>query len=352
MLGEAKMARQQQEGGDQSTNLQAENINITGLSYAEAREVALDVFKANFLELSELASSVARKRAEEITNKFLDQLKTQNKDGVQKAQDPDFQHALFTVQKEFARTGDEDLGDLLVDLLVDRTKHDNRTILQIVLNESLSVAPKLTKDQLAALSIIFIFRYTINKGINGIDALSHYLKQYIAPHAGLLSKNNACYQHLEFSGCGSISIGSTNLSEIFRNNYTGVLSKGFTAEDLENSKVSTPLDSPIFTKCLHDTTKFQVNAITEDILRNEAQKLNIDEEETNRLISFNKSFLMSPSETKEYLTDLHPFLANVFEVWEDSPMKNTSLTSVGIAIGHANVKRQIGEFTDLSIWIN
>ncbi len=73
--------------------------------------------------------------------------------GLENAENPDFQRALFTVQKEYALTGDDELGDLLVDLLIDRTKQDNRSLLQIVLNESLSVVPKLTNDQLAALSV-------------------------------------------------------------------------------------------------------------------------------------------------------------------------------------------------------
>jgi len=33
-------------------------------------------------------------------------------------------------------------------------------------------------------------------------------------------------------------------------------------------------------------------------------------------------------------------------------MKKFTLTSLGIAIGHANIKRLIGEFANLSIWIN
>ena len=45
-------------------------------------------------------------------------------------------------------------------------------------------------------------------------------------------------------------------------------------------------------------------------------------------------------------------MAQVFDVWEGSFMQNLSLTSVGVAIAHANIKRHIGEFTDLSIWIN
>jgi hypothetical protein len=45
-------------------------------------------------------------------------------------------------------------------------------------------------------------------------------------------------------------------------------------------------------------------------------------------------------------------MSDCFEIWFASPMKNLTLTSVGIAIGHANIKRFAGEFANLSIWIN
>jgi len=346
------MPRQRQEGGDHSTNIQAEYINVTGITYADAREIAMDVFRSNFMELTEQAGNLARERAEEITEKFLNQLQNQNTEGIGKAQDPDFQYALFTVQKEYARTGDENLGDLLVDLLVDRTRHDNRTLLQIVLNESLAVAPKLTIDQLSALSIIFILKYTIYNGINNLPSLGKYLDTYVRPFVESLSKNASCYQHLEFAGCGSISIGSANLGNLLVKKYTGVFSKGFTHDELQKKQLEALAGSPIFTNCLHDPEKLQLNAMSEEVLRYKALELGIGEGEINKLVDLNKAFVMSSNEVKEFLTGFRPYMSNVFETWEESFMKNMSLTSVGIAIGHANAKKHLGEFTDLSTWIN
>src|SRR5207244_8541795 len=138
---------------------------------AEVRQIALDVFRGNYLSLAGEAVRVARGRAEEVTDAFLRKLQEQNPGGVRQAAEPDFQHAVYTVQKEYARCGDKELGDLLVDLLVDRTKESSRSILQIVLNESLSVAPKLTQAQLAALSLVFLFLYTIKQGISSCELL-------------------------------------------------------------------------------------------------------------------------------------------------------------------------------------
>ena len=107
--------KQNQEVGDGATAVQAGgNLTIThiGLSYPEVRQVALDVFRSNFYHLAGAAVETARARAEEITEEFLRKLEREHPDGFKKSQDPDFQHALFTVQREYARNGDKDLGDL------------------------------------------------------------------------------------------------------------------------------------------------------------------------------------------------------------------------------------------------
>ena len=121
-----------QKTGNNSTSFQAQNIIINqGASEQEVREIALNVFKDNFIELSDIAKNTAKIRAEEITNDFVKKLQNENPEALNKAQDPDFQDALFNVQKEYAKSGDKELGDLLVNLLADRTQHDQRTIAQI-----------------------------------------------------------------------------------------------------------------------------------------------------------------------------------------------------------------------------
>lgn len=195
----------QQKTGNNSTSFQAQTIHIhQGVSETEAREIALNVFNNNFTELSSLAMNTARDRAEEITNDFVKKLQKENPGGLNKAQEPDFQDALFNVQKEYSKSGDKELGDLLVDLLTDRTRHPQRTIAQIVLDESIKTAPKLTEDQLAALAVIFFFQYSRNRSVRSHDLLGQYWDKHIKNFIEKLSKNTSCYQHLDFSGCGSM----------------------------------------------------------------------------------------------------------------------------------------------------
>ena len=330
------MIKQIQKSGGDSTNIQVETVNINqGTPYNEVKEIVLDLFKANYLDLSEKAAEIAQKRAEEITEKFLYKLNKEYPCGLNQAEDPDFQYSVFTVQKEYARSGDKELGDLLVDILVDRTKQDQRSILQIVLNESLTVVPKLTEVQLSTLSIIFVFRYTQSLYVIDDNSFGKYLDIEILPFASKLSKNNSCYQHLVYTGCGSISIGEIKLETVLSSTYTGIFYKGFDSDEIIKNAISIGNDPRIFGKCLNDNSKLQI----------------LDEDK-QKIMSLYQQYKMNEQEIKLKCISLRNYMSNIFDVWDNSSMKNTTLTSVGITIGHGNLKRLIGEFADLSIWIN
>ncbi len=346
---------QKQEVSDGSTAIQAGgNVSITktGLTYSEVRDLALDVFRANFYELAGLAKETAKVRAEEITETFLAKLQKEYPTGLDKSYDPDFQYALFTVQKEYARNGDKELGDLLVDLLVDRSKQEHRDILQIVLNESLGTAPKLTENQLSALAIIFLFRYTQHNGIGNHELLGEYFEKFVTPFSKHIVKNRACYQHLEFTGCGSIGIGSSNLESILGNTYQGQFLKGFEEKEITDRNISIGLDTRFFIKCLNNPSNIQVRSNNKKQLEEAFDQHGITPDDRNKIMELFNMNKMSEAEIKDKCIEIRPYMANIFDVWTDSAMKQFSLTSVGIAIGHANIKRLVGEFANLSIWIN
>jgi hypothetical protein len=343
---------QEQNVSDGSTAIQAGGNVTIGLTYAEARNVALDVFRANFYELAGVAKEIATARAEEITEAFLSKLQQENPNGFKKSDDPDFQYALFTVQKEYARNGDKELGNLLVDLLVDRSKQEQRDILQIVLNESLNTAPKLTESQLAALSIIFLFRYTQFNGIENHQMFAELLDKHVTPFASKLVKNIACYQHLEFSGSGSIGLGERSLESILGMTYQGQFLKGFEEKEITDRGISIGLDQRFFLQCLNESSKLQVNANSKEILSQCLEEFKILAEDSAQIHALFDLGKMNDSEIKDKCIEIRPYMSDLFKIWSESAMKNFTLTSVGIAIGHANIKRLVGEFSNLSIWIN
>lgn len=349
---------QHQDVGENATAVQAgnnANVQVThnhGLSYSEVRQIAIDIFKANFYELAGVAKETARARAEEITEEFLRKLQDENPEGFHHSEDPDFQHGLLTIQKEYARTGDKELGDLLVDLLVDRSKQDERNILQIVLNESLSVAPKLTNSQVALLALIFRLRYTINYSLIGHDSLGQYFDQTIFPLISELNPNESSFQHLEFAGCGTIQTTEANLERLLGYLYKGLFSKGFDKSEIDSKQITIGLDTRFFISCLNDETKLQVNALNDETLKKNLEKEKIGEEDRKKIIELFSESAMSNNEIMNLCINLRPYMKDFYDKWNSTSMKSFNLTSVGIAIGHANIKKMIGNFTDLSDWIN
>jgi len=345
--------KQIQKSGSDSVNIQTKSINIqTGLTYSDVREIALDVFKNNFEKLSVVAADIAKKRAEEITEKFLHELENSNREALNQAQDPDFQYSLFTVQKEYARSGNKNLGDLLVDILVERTKVPQRGLLQIVLNESLAVAPKLTTSQLSALSIIFSLKYTRYLRMTSLDMLRHYLSYRLAPFVEDLPKSRASYQHLEFTGCGSISIGSTSITNIFKQTYPGVFTRGFSREQFDNEIGKIKGAERLLIPCLRNSSLFQFNAAYFEVLKESIKKEGINGSDYSKIETFWKKFLMDDEELKNDLFSKNDKMVLLYDIWENTPMKNMTLTSVGIAIAHAYTRSKTGDSDDLSIWIN
>lgn len=322
-----------------------------GASYSEVKDICTELLRPALEQLTNIAREVAQLRGEKITEAFILQLNKEYPAGLNKAKDPDFQFALSTVQKEYARSGDEDLGALLVNLLVDRCKQKQRDILQIVLNESLNTAPKLTEAQLAALAVIFMLRYTRLLMLIDHNAYGAYLDKHIAPFVSKIVKNRACYQHLQYTGCGSIEIGELRLESYLGSSYQGLFLKGFDQKEVDEKGVSIS-DKRFFVPCLNDKSKFQVAAINKDHLQESFNTHAISPADQDKISALFNLGKMSDKEIKNKYIEIRPYMSAIFDCWSESEMKGFSLTSVGIAIGHANIKRLAGEFADLSIWIN
>ncbi|WP_202983555.1 LPO_1073/Vpar_1526 family protein [Ferrimonas lipolytica] len=345
---------QKQDAGDNSTNLQGQQVIVNqGISYSDAKEIANDVFKSNFIELKQEAAQIAQERAEEVTDKVISQLNERSPESINEFETPALQDALFTVQKQYAISGDEDLGDLLVDILVDRAAAPTRNMVQIVLDESLGIAPKLTLEQFDTLTLNFLLICTRRLDVKNYDGLIAHFNKRVVPFIENLSEKNSDYTHAEYLGCGHVRAGNYgNLEDRLRRAYKVFFSKGFTEEELLE-KVGEGLNlQGLVIQCFHDKDKLQIGVFDEDVLETVANKNGLNTEAKKKLKALFESSTKPANEIKDIVIREIPELQEVFDVWGKSPFNKFELTSVGIAIAHANYRRKIGDTMDLSIWIN
>lgn len=347
-----EISKRSQQGGDNSVNIQAEQVSInTGLTIAHVKEIAIEVFEGNFYKLTGLARETADKRAREITDQFIQELAEKNPAGMQAAEDPDFQHSLFTAQKEYARCGDKELGDILVDILVDRTKQEERSLLQIVLNESLSVAPKLNSEQLDILACCFNVGYTRRVNIENIAMFTDYLNNGILIFSDPINSKRSNYNHIEFVGCASIRTGKRDLIKILTKSYQAIFCKGYPREAIKAIEDREPNISHVHIPSLHDSALIQAGGMDDDTIKKMCSDRGISEESVNQLIQINKQYLMNQQEVREFLGKICPRFPQFLDDAASSPFNSMELSSVGIAIAHAHSRKKAGFDADLSIWI-
>lgn len=343
-----------QEGGDESTNVQAQSITIhQGISYKDAKEIAIDVYKYNYLQLSQDAATLAAERAIKITEHFLDRLKAENEQYLQSMREPSMQVALYNAQKAYATTGDNNLEEILVNILVERAAQDKRTLKQITLDESLIVAPKLTSEQMDALTLNFLISKTQNNNLLNIESLKEYLCKQIVPFIASLRMESSAFEHLQYAGCGSImeSMNILPIEHIFRNHYKGLFSKGGSFDEYKDFLQDEKLTKTFIIKCLRFPNLLQINAINDNYVDNVCESNKFPVEIQQQAKQLFEAHTMSQQEVKEDILRLCPEMGGLFEAWEKTKISKFTLTTVGIAIARANLKIRTGVEINLDIWV-
>lgn len=332
-----------------STNQQAEEIiNNYGLSYSEVKEIALDVFKNNFLQLSKEASDTVMARANQLIDDFLKKLQEENCQGISECKNPDFQYILYEAGKNYARTGEKDQESLLINLLVERTKQTSRNLLQIVLDESIQVVQKLTHEQINILSVLFLLNYTRIVTPSCLNDIYKNWDLHLIPLMKNLTSNYTNIQHLSYASCGTETINSSSLVSVVLHAYPGFFSEGFTEEEWDKLQIQSPVAKTILqqnNKTLH------LCFASEDDLELFCKKNNIIDEDKNKLINLLSYHSLSEDKCKQKLINEFPQIKPLFDIYEKACFNRFRLSSVGIAIGYSNIKQYDPTLTDLGIWI-
>ena len=216
--------KQDASGGDNSTVNQAggdvkvsTTINY-GMGYTETKDLFMDLFHIEFTKLGKDVEHLINERAEKIVVDYLNKLVQEDPNLIQNTKNPDIRYDIIEAQKAYARLGDQEMADLLVKILVERTKSTENTFKNIALNESLSVIPKLTSKQIDVITLIYLVRYYsfVPEFKMPFDFYYQTLVNFLAVE---IPNSEMFYQHLQYSGCLSISIGSSSFASIFMHKF-------------------------------------------------------------------------------------------------------------------------------------
>lgn len=335
-----------QTAGENSKNLNVMGDYHEGLSYKDARQVALDVFKANSSVYTEIAKKTIDERVVNITDDIFTMIYSELPDTVEKLVEPAVQDTLLKIQKEYAKNDDPALKERLIALLKNRLKADEKDMETIVLDEALEIVPKLTGIQLNILSLNLTVLRILHHEVTNRDTFFHMLTSKILLFYSNHMSKTMEYAHLQYLGCtGILSEGSTYkpIEEIFRNRYAGLFSRGFSREEFyEYMGIEIQEFQQLITTCQIDKEKYQFNAMNENVLKYSIAQSGKQEYE-EKLLQYYKEHIMEVKEIKDDISSHVQGFEEVADFWKKtSEFKSMNLTSVGIEIGLLNYNLQTG----------
>jgi len=338
--------------GNSSTNNQAQTINNTynGITYSDARDIAIDVFKNNFLVLKDEAAAVASERAYQITEKFLKRLESEAPHALSEFATPGMQDTFFHAQKDFALSGDDEIAEMLVQILIERAQTPIKNRMRLVLDESMKIASKLTADQMDLLTLTHLMHRSIEANVGTFENLIKRISRNLSICENLSEIYiNEDLQFLEYLRLGKFLSGKYfDPCRTWLTSYGPYLNKGFTHEELHVPEIP---NGDLFIICFHDTTKVQFRFETKEALITFLRSENLTEERINHISSFFNHNLFQQEEFNQLLNDKIGNYSKMITIHNNTEWNSFDLSSVGIAIALSNYYRRFGNKVDMSIWI-
>ncbi|MBD8546959.1 LPO_1073/Vpar_1526 family protein [Sphingomonas sp. CFBP 8760] len=303
--------------------------------------------------MAAVASAIVEERLksfkEEVIGRF-------DKDGSVKGaafEDPDFIEVVAEAQRGYARTGKADAHKTLIDLIAERSKQTSGERIAHVLNEAVSVTPRLTSSELSELALVFAIKSIRLGAINSLESFAAYHQLLFDDLLGDVETGQGTYNYLVAQRCASISMGEISLIECWRRTYPGLFMVGLDRSRYHELVGDAVDNANLFTTSLLTREGLQVNAVDKNTFDALAAANRIESERAGKIWDQAINNLGSDNQIISRLSALCPSLADAHTKWNGSPLKNLDLTALGLAIGHTRMSQiPAAVSADISIWIN
>lgn len=347
--------RQDQRVGDNSTAIQSQRDTIINQGLATDQILQVQAFVSEQIRAGlAIAGDTVERRIATFEGMILDRFSKMDKVHQEAFADPDYQYVLKSAQTSFARSGDQESGEILVDLVAERAKHSKRSRLQLSLDEAVERAERLTSEEFAELALLFLILHTKYLGGLELSQLAALLNKSVGPLLAKVSTGRTSYQYLVAQGCVSSSIGSHDIMTFLKANYPRALMKGFTEQQL-NQHLPAEWQGALngfIRPSPHGGGLLQFGPDTKELLAAAAAEKLPDLGAINNVWALYEGTAMSQEEFVAATKGEFPEVGKLFELWNSTPLRNMQLTSVGIAIGYAHARKVSDIRADIGIWIN
>ena len=316
------------------------NIIINnGISAEIAMEICKSVVKSELAIYTQQATETANKRLEEISEKTIDRVLSLKHELLQRFNEPAIQIALNETFKNHIATGDEELEENLIDLLIERLNVQERTTEQAIIDEARNIIPKLSSVTIALLTIIVFSKLIFPYNKSNLETLIKKLSPVILKVENISILDT---EYLKQVGCGSgnqMMLMNSSLEKTFMNEYELIFREPLSIENfnkiLQNHQ-NGDLNRIRLILSLFDTKD---NTMLMKIPRqqsiNEQMYNIIDKNGISAIIDEYKLYTkpFSEHEIREFFISIDRNWQYVFQLFNQKYIQGFQLTPVGVYIG-------------------
>lgn len=321
------------------------------------------------LELYELqAENTVLRRFNEFTTSLESELEKKVSDRISRFAEPAMQFATREAAVGYLKSGDPVEGEALIDLLIERVKEKERTSKQFLIDEAIRTLPKLSRENIAVLTLITYAKLCVT---GNIQALDNWIK-CLNPILDILPQiNRLDIEYIVQADCVSASAlaQSEDWIEQNRKNYPlafvspidASIAKAFMDKYGINREENAVTFSPPFNTMNHCLTLMQIFKFNEDgtivplLLKqdnyaNVLQKAGLDsmQADIEKLIS--NAETMSNEKISSYYGKFHPNWSVAIKLLNERPINSFSLKPVGAYIGSRQLTKLYGKEVDLNLF--
>lgn len=347
---------QKQNATEGSTAIQATgDVTVNGgLSSAQMGEI-LSALSTHVDALGNVARAQIEERLKTFETGVLERFATDGTTRSEAFREPDFLAATLDAQKAFARSGDEGLREVLTDLVAQRSKIAERSRLSLTLNDAIAKVGSIPVSDLNALSMIFVFQNVQSNGLTNVKELADFLSRVCLPLLDNISTSDSAANYLAAHGClippSSIATQMDAL-EILSHRYGEIITKGVSESDLRSKFPD--YDDFLLKGLIVDSpygNGHKIFTISGPQLDATLPLFGIYGNYSERYKEVSSGSQPSVGEFQGVMNAHLPRVSEIMEIYNEPIIRNSRLTSIGIALAHANLAKGPLRDVDLSIWI-
>ncbi len=316
-----------------------------------SKDTLEEYFVRHFLNRYGAVSRTVEQDTRKVTHHLIEGLGMNQKEAVDTLTHIMVQEALQNAQRTYVMMPTPVVLSMVRDAFNDVAHGSRGETKTILAYDALKAMPRMEESAFRALSLLLIFHYSRNTDNCDARHLKKYAAKYVTPFLEKLPNEYSGYQQLEYLHCISLENKEIAFGQVLHDSYPLTFAfRGCLKNELE-ALASWPQGALV--DSVYDSY-VKPAAVDEGALSSLMDEAGISDGNTRNTIQAlaeSRPVTYDRKEMSFVLGKISPDLLKLQDAWDESMLRRSSLTLMGMYMAKICIRETIGEDFDLSHWM-